>query len=261
MNGGGDGGGPRSAAKKEEDAASGSGASAPNGRGVERKDTATGRDSGVGPNQTEDKGGVPESLENGAEAGGTSGAEAVVGGRVVNGGGSDLDAPVSEHVTQFNDNDDSEDDAADTDDDAHVSDEVVDDEDVEEEACELEEVSPSKRKGHGPRGYETSPPEVNAAVARGDAEAAVDRVPKFNKRKMRLCIIKGCIKVGRGSRCAFMCSTHSKTWEASGAPLPAIDTSNPQKGRSGRSPKSKSKPKPPSSSTPVSYTHLRAHET
>lgn len=241
MDGGDDGGGPRSAAKKEEDAASGSGASAPNGGGVERKDTATGRDSDDGPNQTEDQGGVPESLENGAEAGETTRAEAVVGGRAVNGGGSDLDAPVSEHVTQFNDNDVCEDDTADTDDDAHVSDEV----DEGDEEADLEEVSPSKRKS---RGYNTSPPEVNAAVARGDAEAAVDRVPKFNERRLRLCSIKGCIKLGRGTRCAFMCYNHSKSWEASGAPLPEID--NPQQGRQGRSPKSKPKPTTPSSSTP-----------
>ena len=251
MNGGGDGGGPRSAAKKEEDAASGSGASAPNGGGVERKDTDTGRDSDDGPNQAKDEGGVPESLENGAEAGETTRAEAVVGGRAVNGGGSDLDAPVSEHVTQFNDNDVCEDDTADTDDDAHVSDEV----DEDDEEADLEEVSPSKRKS---RGYNTSPPEVNAAVARGDAEAAVDRVPKFNERRLRLCSIKGCIKLGRGTRCAFMCYNHSKSWEASGALLPEID--NPQQGRQGKPPKSKPKsttpkstkptPTPPSSSTP-----------
>lgn len=100
-------------------------------------------------------------------------------------------------------------------DEKHLSEEVE-----EEDDEEVGKASPKEKTG---RGYDTSPPEVNAAVKRGDI-SAVDPAPKFNERGLRCCTIKECIKLSRGTSFAFMCHTHYKDWMASGCVLPDVSS-------------------------------------
>ena len=93
----------------------------------------------------------------------------------------------------------------------HLPDEVEEEDD---------KVSP---KGKAGRGYDTSPPEVNAAVKRGDI-SAVDPVPRFNEKRQRCCTIKECNKMSRGTGSAFMCHSHHKDWVGSGCILPDVNS-------------------------------------